>query len=69
MEIYSVIPKTSPIKLDVMVGSSWSGQVSFPCQVGVEYSYDELKSFAVMKKPSLGGKDFEVIPTAQRVFR
>ena len=64
-----VIPKTSPMKLEVMVGSSWSGQVSFPCQLGVEYTIDELKAFARMKKPSLEGKNFEVIPTAQRVFR
>ena len=69
MEIYSVIPKTSPMKLDVMVSGSWSGQVSFPCQVGVEYSYDELMAFARMKKPSLANKDFELIPTAQPVFR
>ena len=69
MEIYSVIPKVSPMKLDVKIGSHYGGQVSFPCQVGVEYSYDELKSFARMKKPSLDGKDFEVIPTAQPVFR
>lgn len=69
MEIYSVIPKTSPMKLDVMIGSSWSGQVSFQCQVGIEYTIDELKAFARMKKPSLDEKDFEVIPTAQRVFK
>ena len=69
METYSVIPKTSPMKLDVMIGSHYGGQVTFPCQVGVEYSYDELMAFARMKKPSLEGKDFEVIPTAQRVFR
>lgn len=69
MEIYSVIPKTSPIKLDVMVGSCWSGQVSFTCTPGVEYTIDELKAFARMKKPSLANKDFELIPTAQPVFR
>lgn len=57
------------MKLDVMVGSCWSGQVTFPCQVGVEYSYDELMAFARMKKPSLANNDFEVIPTAQRVFK
>ena len=69
MEIYSLIPKISPMKLDVMVGGSWIGQVTFPCQVGVEYSYDELMAFARMKKPSLEGKSFELIPTAQRVFK
>ena len=67
--INSVIPKVSPMKLDVMIGSHYGGQVSFPCQVGVEYTIDELKAFTVMKKPSLEGNDFELIPTAQRVFR
>lgn len=69
MEIYSLIPKLSPMKPDVMIGGSWIGQVTFQCQVGVEYSYDELKAFARIKKPSLANKDFEVIPTDQPVFR
>lgn len=57
------------MQLDMMVGSCWSGQVSFPCQLGVEYTIDELKAFARMKKPSLANKDFELIPTAQPVFK
>ena len=69
MEIYKVTPMKSPLKLDVMVNGIWRGQVTLPCQVGVEYDINELKAYARIKKPSLDGKDFELIPTAQPVFR
>lgn len=57
------------MKLDIMFGDKWGGYLSFPCTVGQEYTIEELKAFARMKKPSLANKDFEVIPTAQPVFR
>jgi len=69
MDIYKVTPMKSPLKMDVMVNDIWSGQVSFPCQVGVEYDIEELKAFARIKKPSLEGKSFELIPTEQPVFK
>ena len=69
MEIYKVTPMKSPLKLDIMVNGIWHGQVTLPCQVGVEYDINELKAYARIKKPSLDGKDFELIPTAQPVFR
>ena len=67
--IYSVIPKVSPMKLDIMEGDIWLGQVTLPCQVGVGYDINELKAYARIKKPSLEGKDFELIPTAHSVFK
>ena len=69
MDIYKVTPIKSPLKLDIMSDGVWRGQVTFPCLVGVEYDINELKAYASIKKPSLEGKDFELIPTAQPVFK
>ena len=64
-----IIPERSPLKLDIMFGENWGGQITFPCIVGIEYSEEELKSFARLTKPSLEGREFDLIPTAQPVFK
>ena len=69
MEIYSLIPNVSPIKLDIMFGDKFGGQIVFPCTVGQEYSYKELRAFAMLRKPSLKGKDFEILPCGKPKFR
>ena len=61
---YTLIPVKSPVNLDIMFGNKWGGSLSFPCTPGVEYSYDELKAFARIKRPSLEGKSFDLVPTA-----
>lgn len=52
-----------------MIGSNWKGQVTLPLQVGVEYSQEELKAFVRLQRPSLIGKEFDVLPSNSRVFR
>ena len=69
MEIYSVTPMVSPIRLDIMFGDKWGGQISFPCTPGREYSYEELKAFARTQRPSLERKAFDVIPCGRPRFR
>ena len=69
MELFTFRPKTNKVKLDIMFGDKWGGQVLFPCTPGVEYTDDELKAFARMKRPSLIGKDFCVLPCDKPKFR
>jgi hypothetical protein len=63
------IPQRKDIKWDIMIGSNWKGQVTLPLQVGVEYSQEELKAFVRLQRPSLRGKEFDVLPSNSRVFR
>jgi hypothetical protein len=43
------------------------GQISLRCTPGKEYSYEEIKASAIEMRPSLGYKDFELVPTKQRI--
>lgn len=65
----SFIPQRKGVKWDIMIGSNWKGQVTLPLQVGVEYSQEELKAFVRLQRPSLIGKEFDVLPSNSRVFR
>lgn len=67
MTILSYTPQTSILKLDIMQADKWMGQVSMPVTPGVEYDYEELKSWVRLKRPSLSNKEFEILPTNQRV--
>ena len=67
--IHSITALTDKMKLDVMIDDRWKGQVVFPSCPGLEYSYEELKAFARMKKPSLVGKEFDLIPSGKPIFR
>lgn len=61
-KIISYKSKSSKMKLDIMVGGRWKGTLLFPCTPEVEYGYEELKAYARLQRPSLVGKDFELLP-------
>ena len=61
-KIISYRSKSSKMKLDIMVGGRWKGTLVFPCTPDAEYGYEELKAYARLQRPSLVGKDFELLP-------
>ena len=65
----SFTPQRKGVKWDIMIGSNWKRQVTLPLQVGVEYSQEELKAFVRLQRPSLIGKEFDVLPSEDPVFR
>ena len=65
----SFTPQRKGVKWDIMIGSNWKGQVTLPLQFGVEYSQEELKAFVRLQRPSLIGKEFDVLPSDDPVFR
>ena len=67
--VESFIALASPMKFDIMVGDRYRGQFSFPCEVGSEYSYEEVKMLCRLKRPSLSKSDFNVFPTGKPQFR
>lgn len=67
MTILSYTPHTNILKLDIMQADKWMGQVSMPVTPYREYDYEELKSWVRLKRPSLSNKEFEILPTNQRV--
>ena len=69
MQIISYTPYTSVLKLDIMQADRFRGQVSMPVTPGVEYDYEELKSWVRLKKPSLSNKEFDIIPCGKPKFR
>lgn len=58
----------SPACFDVMVNGRFCQSLRLRLSAG-SYTEDEMKSFAVMAKPSLKGKDFVLIPTSRPVFK
>jgi len=66
-EVVSFTPTVPSVRFDIMVGRQWRGQISFTMTPGLEYAYDELKAMARISRPSLAYKDFELVPTEQRV--
>ena len=62
MKILSYRSKRPTMKLDIMIGGRWNGTLLFPCTPEVEYGYEELKAYARLQRPSLVGKDFELLP-------
>lgn len=67
-EIISYTPLKSPLELDVMKGDRWLCTVKVNVTVGVEYAYDELKSFVKFLRPSLSQFDFELLPCGKPRF-
>lgn len=67
-KIISYRSKGSSIKLDIMVGDRWKGTLVFPCTPDAESGYEELKTYARLQRPSLVGKDFELLPCEQPRF-
>ena len=64
-QVESLIAKTNPLVFDIMVKDHWQGQLSFPCDIGCEYQYDDIKSYCRLKRPSLNNKDFDLLLTSQ----
>lgn len=60
---------SNPMKFDIMVDDCYKGQLKFPCEVGSEYSYEELKMFCRLSRPSLSSKEFELFPSGKPKFR
>ena len=67
-KIISYRSKSSKMKLDIMIGGRWKGTLLFPYTPGVEYGYNELKAYARLQRPSLVGKDFELLPCEPPTF-
>lgn len=65
----SFIAVSSPMRFDIMSGERFKGQLIFPCTVGQEYTYEELKAFCRLKRPSLANTEFELLPTGKPIFR
>ena len=63
------VATASPMKFDIMVDDRYNGQLVFPCDVGSEYTYDELKMFCRLKRPSLSSREFELLPSGKPKFR
>ena len=64
---YTIIPKSGHVRFDVMVGGRFRCQIMMALTPGIEYGYDELVQYARIKRPSLGGVSFDLVPTAQRI--
>jgi hypothetical protein len=64
-QVESLIAKTSHLIFDIMVKDHWQGQLSFPCDIGSEYQYNDIKSYCRLKRPSLINKDFDLLLTSQ----
>lgn len=62
-------PIKDKLLLDVMVGDRYYTTLSLKVSAGTEYTFEELRTYALMKLPSLANKDFSVIPTANKTFR
>ena len=69
MKILSYTPKSSPMKLDIMVGDRYKSTVRIPCNIGQEYSYELLRRFVRRMYPSLKGVDFELLLSEKPKFR
>lgn len=69
MENLLLIPRQPYLRLDVMKGSRYYTTIKIKVKVGVEYGYEELKSFARLMLPSLADKQFDVVPTDRVVFK
>ena len=67
--ICAIVPKKPNVRFDVMVDGRFRCQLSMALTPGLRYGYDELRAYAVMKRPSLSGLDFELVPTSEAVFR
>lgn len=67
--LISCIPKKSVLHLDIMQGRRWCGSVSLNVTPDTEYSYEELKSFVRIKRPSLANREFDLMPTDTPVLR
>lgn len=67
--IHSLIPKKSPLCLDVMVNGRHYTTIKMPVTVGLEYDYVDLKIYALFRLPSLAKKEFSLAPTASPVYR
>lgn len=69
MEDVMFIPDKSPLLLDVMVCDKFYTTLSVNVTAGAMYGLNELKSFAVIKLPSLANKDFKLLPTSNPIFK
>ena len=63
------IAVSNPMKFDIMVEGRYNGQLTFPCCIGLEYSYNDLESFCRLTRPSLSKKKFELFPAGKPKFR
>lgn len=57
------------IVLDIMVGGRFYCQLRYKSYPFYRITQKELKEFAERERPSLKGKDYEIIQTEQKRFR
>lgn len=64
-----IIAKKPSMTFDIMSFGKFCGQITLRCIVGMEYTDEELIQFAKELRPSLVDKDFNLLPTDNRVFK
>ncbi len=65
--IIAVIPQRPLMHFDIMVNGRFYCQISFKCLPGYKYKFEELRKKAIENRPSLKYKDFELIPTDNKI--